>query len=105
MILIRNGKAEALCKKVIAGFDRIVPGFYDPEDVRRGSIETVDRQRNRKKFPFMQIAIGAVSDGGGQFDSLGMVNQVCEEVLRKAEKNEGSAYLLDRRRKAGGKEG
>ena len=90
-------RAEGLCRKIIKEFNRISPGFYELEDNRKGFIETVNRQGSRQKFPFMSIFIGVVLDPDGQFESLGMIQKICDEVLVQAKKNPESSYLINRR--------
>ncbi len=99
-VLTSGGSEEILCQKIIERFDKLQAGLYDPEDARAGFIETVDRKGQRRNFPLITISVGCAADRGGLFDSVGMLQKICDEVLVLAKAQAGSAYRLDRRTNA-----
>lgn len=96
-VLTDPAQVEDLCEKIVKHFEQARQGFYELEDSRKGFIETQDRQGQRRRHPLVEIAIGGVSDLGGHFQSLGMIQKVCDEVLASAKSQKNSAYVIDRR--------
>ncbi len=97
MVITEAERIEIICEKVIRSFDSSCPSYYDLEDHRAGFIETVDRKGQRLRHAFLVIHIGCVIDTGGRFDSLGLVQKLCDEVLNLAKSRNGSGYEVDRR--------
>lgn len=91
-------KAEDLCKKIVRYFDRLIPGFYDPEDRLAGKIQGYDRSGRETCFPVISISMAIVDCGG--CDCLHDPRKVSEkaaQLKRYAKSLPGSVYVKDRR--------
>lgn len=62
---------EDASKEIIDAFDHIVPTLYEAEDKERGYIETRDRQRNIRQFPFVALSIGITNNKQRSFTHYG----------------------------------
>lgn len=97
-VLTEPDRAEDVSRKILKSFENARAGFYELDDSRNGYIETMDRKGQRLRHPLMNIAVGAVCDTGGQFDSMGMVQKLCDEVLALAKTRDESSYMVNRRK-------
>lgn len=89
---------EEACRRVVQGFDSIVPHFYDPEDRKRGSIVSVDRQGETRTFPLMAVSIAVVfSTARHRLSHAGEASSVAMGLKKKAKENPKSCYVLDQR--------
>ncbi len=88
---------EEACKRIVFAFDGIVPNFYDPEDRKRKSIVSTDRQGNVQTFPLMAISIAVVFNIDGVLKHYGEASAIAMGLKKKAKENPKSNYVLDRR--------
>ncbi len=88
---------EDVCRKVIEGFDGIVPYFYDEEDRQRAGIVSTDRQGVLRAFPLMAISIAVVFNRGGSLSHYGEASHQAMSLKKVAKDNPLSSYVLDRR--------
>lgn len=98
IIVTATKKAEMLCKKIARYFDRLVRGFYDPEDRSAGKIQGYDRSGRETYFPVISISMAIVECGG--CDCLHDPKKVLEKAAllkRYAKSLPGSVYVKDRR--------
>ncbi|MBP9002754.1 MAG: diguanylate cyclase [Candidatus Hydrogenedentes bacterium] len=86
-----------VCTEICEYFDLVVPDFYDPEDVARGGIESVDRQGNHRFFPIMGCSIAVVDTGLCGATHIAELSARAAEVKKAAKNIAGSAWVLDRR--------
>ena len=91
-------RAEELCKKIISGFDAIVPAFYNEEDRKQGHIISTDRQGVIKHFPFLSIAIGIVHNKFRPLENIGQIGEIGSELKKHAKSFPNSCYVVDKRR-------
>ena len=89
---------ENASEELVATFDQLIPGFYDPEDRERGFIQSVDRQGNERTFPFTSISIGITDTGTGRFTHFGEITERASEMKKYAKQFQGSCYRWDRRK-------
>lgn len=93
--------AEKVCQKIIESFDSIVPSFYDNEDRECCCIVSTDRQGKLQTFPLMAISLAVVFNIGGKLRHFGQASQISMNLKKKAKKNQGSCYVLDKRQEQG----
>lgn len=91
-------KVEDACKKIVATFDAVVPGFYDEDDREAGMITSTDRQGNICKFNIMGISIAVVFNINGSIQHYGQAAEAAAQVKKVAKSEPGSVYIMDRRR-------
>ena len=89
--------AEAIAKKVIEGFDKAAPTFFEEKDRIKGYIETKGRDNEIHKFKFLGISIGIISNEGKNFTHTAQISSIGAEIKSMAKKFEGSKYIFDRR--------
>ena len=87
--------ADAVCRGVVAAFDRLVPLYYDREDRERGWIETEDRFGVRRRFPVMGVSVAAVWAPPGRYDGHAEISRAAAELKKRAKAVPGSAYVRD----------
>lgn len=88
----------AVCEAIIEAFDRMILGYYNPEDLQRGYIEAIDRYGTPRQFPLMTLSIAVVTDDKRQISSPQEIAQVASEIKDFVKAIPGSNYLIDRRR-------
>jgi diguanylate cyclase (GGDEF)-like protein len=95
--------AEEVSVEIIKRFDAAVPSLYDPEDRARGYIEGKTRQGEPAHFPFVGIALAIVSNSDRRFTHPGEISSMASELKAYAKTFGKSAYVTDRRDRAGQK--
>ena len=89
--------ARRVCEEVIAGFDKRIPGFYDPEDRKRGSIPGKTRQGVEQQFPIMTVSMAVVTNERRKLDDPLQVSEIAAELKTYAKSLPGSVFVVDRR--------
>ncbi|MBI5244578.1 MAG: response regulator [Elusimicrobia bacterium] len=99
IIVTHPDSMEALCRRVVEGFDRLSPSFYPEEDRARGGILANDRQGRLIEHPLLSIAIGVCHNRQRRLVSYGQVSQICAELKEFAKQQDGpgSRFVIDRR--------
>jgi len=90
-------KAEDIAKEIINEFNKSSPKFYDENDRIKGYIETQDRNGIQRKFPFVTISIGIITNLNRKFTHIAEISSVGAELKEKAKKSSTSSYIIDRR--------
>ena len=90
--------ADDTCKQIIKNFELIIPTFYDEEDRIRGYIDSIDRQKNRLRFPIMTISIAVVSNEKKKIKHYGEISEIASRLKKHAKSLKGSNYVKDRRK-------
>ncbi|MBI4349227.1 MAG: response regulator [Elusimicrobia bacterium] len=89
--------SEPACRKIVTDFELMAPALYDPEDQARGYIEITDRQGQMARFPFVGVAVGAVTNEIRPLTSIGLISALGAEMKKFAKRSPRSAYAFDRR--------
>ncbi len=89
--------AEQAAGDILENFDRIITTFYDPEDRATNSIESVDREGNKRVFPIMGLSIGIAVNIEKKFKHYGGIIQVASEMKKHAKESDGSCFRVDKR--------
>lgn len=98
VIMAGCDRMKPIADRIIADFKAAVPEYYDEKTRARGSFDAADRRGNAFTVPIMSISIAAVSNDNREFGgSLEMVD-VVTELKRFAKAQEGSVFVVDRRR-------
>ena len=90
-------KAEDIAKEIINEFNKFSPKFYDESDRIKGYIETKDRSGIQRKFPFVTISIGIITNLNREFAHIAEISSVGAELKEEAKKSPASNYIIDRR--------
>ncbi len=90
-----ESRADEACRQVIAGFDRLIPLYYDREDRERGFIESEDRFGIRRRFPIMSVSVVSVWAQPGRFERHADIARAAAEMKKRAKAIPGSVYLRD----------
>lgn len=88
---------EQVCKAIVSEFDRLIPAYYDADDLEKGFIEGTDRYGVKRRFAIMSISIAVVSDVKRSFKSPVEIAKVATEIKDYVKSLPGSNYLIDRR--------
>ncbi len=89
---------DRICTRIIEGFDRIIPLYYDRQDRERGHIEAEDRFGEKRKFPIMSVSIVAVMSDGVTHDHAELARRAAD-MKKRAKAIQGSVYLRSDREK------
>jgi len=90
-------QVEKVCQTIINEFDRLIPDYYDEDDLSKGFIEGTDRYGVKRRFSIMSISIAVVSDLRRTFTSPIEIAKVATEIKDYVKSLPGSNYLVDRR--------
>jgi len=92
------GLVEVAAGTIIEAFDQIIPTFYDADDRGRGSIESVDRQGQVRRFPLMTVSFGGVTHRRNQVLShYGELTEAVSQLKKYANSFPGSCFRSDQR--------
>ena len=89
---------ELLAQKIIAAFDKLSPSFYSVEDRKAGSFTGEDRYGVKRIFPLMTISIAVIPSDHYEYPSRLAISQDCARVKEYLKIQEGSNYMLERRK-------
>lgn len=81
----------------VPSFDSIALTLYNAEDLKKGCIESVDRQGKKVLFPLVTISIGITDTVSKKFDHYGAVAEAASEMKHYAKQSKTSCYRWDRR--------
>ncbi len=97
IVLCAPDRMEELARRLLTDFDRTSPGFYAPEDARRGHIASKDRQGQAREYPLLSMSIGICHNDRRPLTSHAQVSQIGAELKKYAKRHKGSAFVVDRR--------
>ncbi|MCK5782803.1 MAG: hypothetical protein KAH06_00005, partial [Desulfobacterales bacterium] len=87
-----------LAQKIIAGFSKLVPYFYNTKDREAGSFIGEDRYGVKRTFTLMTISIAVIPSLHYKYPSRLAISQDCARVKEYLKVQEGSNYMLERRK-------
>jgi diguanylate cyclase (GGDEF)-like protein len=96
-ILTSPKRVDAICRALIAIFDREVLKIYHPDDRRRGYLSAADRHGILRRFSLMSISIGVVTSERRDFANEEEITRVAAEMKHFAKAQPGSSYAVDKR--------
>ncbi|MDT8317342.1 MAG: diguanylate cyclase [bacterium] len=97
VVITASEDHDELCKTIIKDFDKIIVGYYDAEDIKRGYIEGKTRQGEKRDFPIMTISIAVVTSRHRTIVSHIQVGEIAADLKAYAKSIPGSAYVVDKR--------
>lgn len=89
---------EPLANTVIRLFDAGAKNFYNKTDQKRGFIEAYNREGQYRRFRFVSISIGIVTNQETNFDTYPEIISVAAEMKKHAKATEGSGFSVNRRK-------
>jgi PleD family two-component response regulator len=91
--------AAALAHRLTCAFDREVRGFYLPADRERGFVETLDRQGNPSRSPFVTVRVGVATTAARPLTCFAQAAGIASELknMLKARGGTLSRFAIDRR--------
>jgi len=91
-------KSDKVCQKLITEFEKKVPEFYEPEDVRKGYIIAHDRKGQLQQIPLVSISIGLVTNESRIITHVAQISEIGAELKEAAKRLERSNYIKDKRK-------
>jgi GGDEF domain-containing protein/CHASE3 domain sensor protein len=98
VIICAPERMESICKMIIEKFDKGIVKHYDPEDLERGYIVSIDRKDKPAIFPIMTISIAVVNTDRTVIREPKEVAEKVAELKQYAKTFAKSIYVVDRRR-------
>ncbi|NOY14348.1 MAG: diguanylate cyclase [Deltaproteobacteria bacterium] len=98
LVLTRLELGEVLAEKLISEFEQLAPSFYNEEDRLRGSFVGQDRFGIERTFPLMTVSIALIRSDHYDYPSRLTISQDCARLKEYLKMQEGSNYMLDRRK-------
>jgi len=92
-------KIKEVCSSIIKVFDQTTPSNYHERDLRRGYIETPNRDGTMERFPIMSISIAVFKNTGSTFSHIAEISHMLADLKRYVKSLPGSNYVVERRRK------
>jgi DNA-binding response OmpR family regulator len=96
-VLTTPDRVKAICRTIIATFDREIRQLYPPDDRRRGYFSAADRHGVLRRFDLMSISIGVVTSQRRTFTDEEEFTRVAAEMKHYAKTQSGSSYAVDQR--------
>ncbi|MDI6864285.1 GGDEF domain-containing protein [Thermodesulfovibrio yellowstonii] len=89
---------EKTTQKIIDIFDKLIKNFYDEEDIRKGYIESINREGKIQFYPIMTVSVGITSNRYRIFNHFSEMAEVASVMKSVAKKQKDKRYAIDRRR-------
>jgi diguanylate cyclase (GGDEF)-like protein len=99
IMVLDQVNVPVVCEEIIKEFAKGIPAHYNPEDVARGGIDSMDRYGVQRFFPIMTISIAVVLCQDGEYQSAVDIAQTSAEIKDYVKGMPGSNYMINRRRK------
>ncbi len=99
IVLSTPEKEEALCRKAIHEFDRLIPLHYREGDRKKGALSVTNRLGKMEQFPITSLSIAVVNNTRRDLKNALQISEVASEI-KKFLKNRyslQSMYFIDRR--------
>jgi len=90
---------RGICQRIIKKFDREIPTFYDPEDIKKGYIRATTRQGKRQRYPIMTLSISVVTNQSKKDMYYLEFGERAAELKEYVKSIPGSQFMLERRKK------
>ncbi len=91
-------KGELIAQKIISAFKKLVPELYNDEDRQAGSFTGKDRYGIERSFPLMTMSIALIRSDHLRSPTRLAISQDCARLKEFLKGQEGSNYLVDRRK-------
>jgi diguanylate cyclase (GGDEF)-like protein len=95
VIISASGRAEEVCRQIVADFDGRIGKFYVEEDRKQGFFIGKDRKGIMQTFPLISVTIASVTDDGSRFrDPLDMA-EAAAQLKEYAKTLPGNNYVKE----------
>jgi GGDEF domain-containing protein len=101
VIICNPEEVQSMCRKIIDEFDKGIGQFYDPEDLKKGYIVSVDRNDRPVIVGIMTLSIAVVNTDRTVIREPKEVALKVAEIKQYAKTFAKSIYIMDRRRARG----
>ncbi len=98
VIICSPERVHSICNKIIEEFDKGIGEYYDPEDLKKGFILSIDRNDKPAIFGIMTISIAVVNTDRTLIREPREVANKVTELKQYAKTFAKSLYIMDRRR-------
>lgn len=98
VIICSPERVNSICTRIIEEFDKGIIEHYDPDDLKKGFIVSVDRHDKPAMFGIMTISIAVVNTDRTLIREPKEVAQKVAELKQYAKTFAKSIYIMDRRR-------
>ncbi len=93
-----DAQADAVAQKIIEGFDKASPGFYNEEDRKAGFISGRDRQGKETRAGLVSISIGIVSNREQKISHVAQIGEIGADLKKFAKSVEKSNFVRNQRK-------
>ena len=99
VIICSPERVQPMCRKIIEEFDRGIGRHYDPDDLKKGYIVSVDRNDRPVIVGIMTLSIAVVNTDRSVIREPKEVAMKVAEIKQYAKTFAKSIYIMDRRRR------
>ena len=89
---------ELLSKKIIVEFENEKAKFFNKKDLKKKSMEIINRERQKCIIPLTSISIAIVSNEKKEIYNHLEISDIAAELKKYVKNKKGSVYLKDRRK-------
>ena len=95
-IIIMSGSSsyEAICKELLARFEKEIKGFYLPKDQEQGGISGLDREGKKQFFPIMSLSLGVLLAKPNKFNHTQQLAFYATKAKKMAKGIAGNSYYV-----------
>ncbi len=97
VIVTKAEHYQKLAEEIITKYDAGVEQFYSKTDQKRGFIESVNREGQYRRFRFVSVSIGIVTNEAVEFTTYPEIITVAATMKKHAKSVQGSNYAVNRR--------
>ncbi len=97
IMITRPRNSVPACEYIIKHFTSLLGRFHTPEECRKGSYQSCDRQGRTREFPLLSLSIGIISTEIHRFGSFAEVSSIASDLKKRAKELPGSSIVRDRR--------
>ena len=96
VIISAPGRAEELCRRIVAGFDERIGKFYLEEDREQGFFIGKDRRGIEQRFPLITVTMAIITDDGSRFRNPLEMAEMAAQLKEYAKTLPGSNYVTEK---------
>lgn len=97
MFITAPSEIDKLCRRIIKTFDREIRRYYDEQSLKRGYIQSENRNGEVTRYPLTSISIAVVTNINRTFTHFAEIGEIGAELKKYLKTLSGSNYLVDRR--------
>ncbi len=95
VIVTTPDAVDALCTSLMSTFDQRIHSLYDPDDLKRGYLQGVDRQGIPRRFPIISLSIGVATSENRAPTNYEEISRIAADMKTYAKQQPGSSYAVD----------